>query len=233
MRTCSPVSIQPTEFPIKVTLAGILSIIIWFFYVDIRELKHCCKAVYGGVSWPGIRPGFAVVAAMDRARHLDSHDVCLLDEFESYDVRELVRQCGVLHFKYRPDQWIGDWRNDAASRFIREMNEEAEHKREFSLCWTAMLDMEQLYQYVLAEIRSLLAPDRRQLFLKDSKIPGYLSEIEGSEVGELERGAYPAIEALAFAVVEMRRAAKAEYEDRFYQPVDDDPPLLSFEGLGL
>jgi hypothetical protein len=44
---------------------------------DIRKLKHCCKRIYGAVAFPGQREGFAVVVAMDRARHLDGHDVCL------------------------------------------------------------------------------------------------------------------------------------------------------------
>jgi hypothetical protein len=43
------------------------------------------------------------------------------------------------------------------------------------------------------------------LFLKDSKTKKYLGEIEPSEVVTLELGDYPAVEALAFAVIEMRK----------------------------
>jgi len=43
------------------------------------------------------------------------------------------------------------------------------------------------------------------LFLKDSKTKNYLGEIEPSEVVTLELGDYPAVEALAFAVIEMRK----------------------------
>lgn len=176
-----------------------------------KAFKSCCKSVYGGVSWPGKRPGFAVVIAMDRTRHIDNHDVCLLDEFESFDVRELVRQCSVLDFKYLPDQWIGDWKNDAAQQFMQQLeSENRTHSRPLNLSWTAMFDMEQLYLYILAEIRRLLSTDRRQLFLKDSKIRGYLIEIAGGEIADLERGAFPAIEALAFAVIEMRRRSEAD-----------------------
>ena len=182
---------------------------------EIKALNKCCKAVYGGVSWPGKRPGFAVIIAMDRTCHIDNHDVCLLDEFESFDINELVRQCGVLDFKYLPGQWIGDWKNDAAWPFIQEMNNELQSKnitygRQLSLGWTPMFDMEQFYPYILAEIRRLLATNHRQLYLKDSKIRSYLSEIKEDEIAELERGAYPAIEALAFAVIEMRHWAEAK-----------------------
>ena len=110
---------------------------------DVRDLRRCCKEVFGGVSWPGKRPGFAVVLAMDRTRHLDSYDVCLLDEYESFSTRELVRQCSALDSKYRPDRWIGDCKNGAASRFIQDMHDEnlegnRSRKRQFSLEWTTL-----------------------------------------------------------------------------------------------
>lgn len=204
---------------------------------DIRELKHCCKRIYGAVVFPGQREGFAVVVAMDRARHLDSHDVCLLDEYESFDIRQLIRQCGVLNFKYLPNKWIGDCKNDAAGQFIREMNSEhpsESRKRQFTLSWTTLLDMEQLYSYIMGEIKRLLDPDHRQLFLKDdSKILGYLNGIESSEIASLTFADYPSIEALAFAVIGMLRWAKAEDKDQFHQPVDDDYNRLSLKGLGI
>ena len=187
---------------------------------ETNVLKNCCKAVYGGVSWPGKRPGFAVVITMDRTRHIDNYDVCLLEEYESFDIRELVRLCGVLNFKYSPCQWIGDWKNDAANRFISEMNDELRDRNgpQLNLSWTLLFEMEPLYPYILAEIRRLLVSEHRQLYLKDSKIRGYLSEIEGSEIADLERSDYPAIEALAYAVIEIRRWAEGN---------DDKPcPML-------
>ncbi|MBL7190031.1 MAG: hypothetical protein ISS70_27200 [Phycisphaerae bacterium] len=114
------------------------------------ELRDQCKAIWGGVAWPGKRPGCAVVIGMDRKMHLGSHDVYLLDEFESFDTRKLVRQCGVRDLKYSPDRWIGEWNNDAASRFIQDMNAEYEqgnhsnskvHRRKFTLKPTPILEM--------------------------------------------------------------------------------------------
>lgn len=189
-----------------------------------RELRNQCSAVWGGVSWPGKRPGFAVVVGMDHKLHLDSRDVFLLEEFESFDIRQLVRQCGVLDLKYyishhrsysfeSPDRWIGDYKHDAASRFIQERNEELQRGhgrddpspgRRFNLNSTSMFEMEKgLYSFILAQIKELTHPERRRLFLKDSKVANYLGEIEESEIAELEQGSYPAIEALAFATIEM------------------------------
>ncbi|MHC4117016.1 MAG: hypothetical protein ACYSWO_05880 [Planctomycetota bacterium] len=179
---------------------------------DLGPLRSCCKAIYGGVAWPGKREGFGVVIAMNHVYAPGAYEVCLLDEFESFDLRELVRQCGTRDFKYMPDKWIGDWQHGAANRFISELNESRQRRehRVFSPIepWE-LLEMRPLYPYILGEVKRFLTPDRRQLFLPDdSNAFAYLGGIQPDEVAELELGAYPAIEALAFAVVEMLRDEK-------------------------
>ncbi|MHC4297022.1 MAG: hypothetical protein ACYS7Y_06955 [Planctomycetota bacterium] len=173
-------------------------------------LQFQCKSVFGGVAFPDKRPGFAVVVAMANEKRGDNRDFALLDEFESMSMREIVRQCGVLDMKYTPAMWIGDDKNDGADRFIDEMNEDLksadgykEH-RHFSLTSTSLLDMEQPYPYFLDTFKELLNTERRQLFLKGSRVVSYLAEVETGDVAELTWGTYPAIEALAFAVIEMR-----------------------------
>jgi len=178
----------------------------------IEELKSQCKAIYGGVSWPSKRPGFAVVLGMSHDKHFDNYDIYLLDEFEHIDMWELIKQCGVLIFKYQPTMWIGDKKNDAADRFIQELNitlrrpeKSNQEQLYFSVYSTPILDMKNPYPYIMSEIKKLVDEESRQLFLKDSKTKNYLGEIEPSEVVELQLGDYPAIEALAFAMIEMRK----------------------------
>jgi hypothetical protein len=186
----------------------------------------------------GKASGICVVVGMDHKLHLDSRDVYLLDEYESCDIRRLVRQCGALDFKYSPNRWIGDYKHDAASRFIQELNEELQRGhgrnnpspgRQFNLNPTPMIEMEKgLYSFILPQIKELVHPERRRLFLKDSKVANYLGEIEESEIAELEQGSYPAIEALAFAVIEMldhdrrSRAYPSSGQDDYYER-DDNP----------
>ena len=183
-----------------------------------KDLKLKFQAIYGGVAWPGKRPGYAVVAAMGWAKHFDNYDIYLLDEFESMDMRVLVRQCGVLDYKYLPTMCLGDGFNDAADRFIQEMNSEREPdysgqqitigkqlQRHFSICKTPILDMVCPYSYIMPELKRLLDKERRQLFLKDSKIFDYLVGIETQEIPTMEFGVFPAIEALAFAVIGLRK----------------------------
>ena len=201
---------------------------------ELKELRKLCQAVWGGVCWPDKREGFAVVVGMDQQRHLDSYDIYLLDECKSDDTYQLVRQCGVLNYKYCPDRWIGENKNDAASQFIQEMNNEYEqikrtsrhdftvHKRQFSIEPTLMLEMKKLYPYILAEIKRLLDEKHRLLELKNSKILSYLREIEEGETATLELGEYPAIEALAFVVIEMRKYIRM-VEETAHLPKNDDP----------
>jgi len=218
------------------------------------ELLNYCKAVWGGVSWPGKRPGFAVVVGMGCEPHFDSHDIYLLDEYESFDMRKLVRQCGVLDEKYcislytvyRPhkltNQWIGNYKNEAASRFIDEMNQEygveldePMFQRHFGLSSTPILEMERPYQFMLPNIKELLSPERRQLFLKDSKIVNYLSEIEENEVSELELGEYPAIESLSFTVIELRNYIRVQEQSAHlpeHDPYDNNILLRGMKCSG-
>jgi hypothetical protein len=177
-----------------------------------EELTAQCKAVFAGVAWPGKRPGFGVVLGMGLKKACGHYSIYLLDEFETMHLRKLVRHCGALDFKYRPHRWIGDAHNDSADRFIQEMNAESqarpallnEDARRFHVSSTLIMEMENPYPYLLDTLQNILDEDCRQLHLKDSRILNYLYGIEESEITTLELGDYPAIEALAFAAIELR-----------------------------
>jgi len=99
--------------------------------------------------------------------------------------------------------------------------------REFYVCPTTMTEMNQLYAYMLPHLKRLLDPERRVLFLKDSKIINYLGGIEPCEIAGLEFGDYPGIEALSFATIEMRShypAGRPEEENSG----DDENDLVDF-----
>lgn len=183
-----------------------------------QELSDCFKAIWGAVSWPGNRPGHVVVVGMGHEPYLNSHKVYLLAEYESFDMRKLIYQCGVLDLKYGvtlPDysgksgQWVGDFENSAADQLIQEMNAKHTHCQ-FSLNPTLMLEMESFYSYVLPKIKELLQRDCRRLFLKNSRITNYLKEILETEIASLKIGDYPSVESLGFAIVEMLRQEQQE-----------------------
>ncbi len=171
------------------------------------------KKIYGAVSWPGKRPGFTVIIGQKKEYRLGGHDFVFLDEIEEADIRKLVRACGGFDFFYRPEIWIGDTKNAAADKFIREMNVEnktrekcLEGQRNFILRRSPILDMKNAFDYVYPVLKELLEKDRRRLFLKDSKLQGYMFTPQESDLASIEFGVYPAIEALAFAVLELERS---------------------------
>lgn len=191
---------------------------------DYRELQSRFRLIYGGVSFPGKRPGCACVVGMTPERHFDNHDLYLLDEFESFDLRSLIRQCFALDRKYYISfndydrtalrgRWMGPGKNNAADRFIQEVNDEFNKDNRDDYPFTnwfyfdasPLFEMENLYPYILSEIKALLDSERRQLFLKDSLVASYLSGIKPEDVVDLQLGDFPAIEALTFAMIEIRQ----------------------------
>ncbi len=203
------------------------------------DLKKHFQALCGGVAWPGERPGFAVIVGLGREKHFDSYDTYLLDEYEAVDTRELVRQLGVLDSRYEPVRWIGDPRNDAADRFLQELNAERRNAASGSgptfpgrsprpryvvPIHSPLLDMKKPYRYILPDLKRLLDADRRQLFLKTSRVKDYLTGIRPDDVPTLEFGAYPAIEALALVVTAVRQEAGRSDEDE----VDEMSAAMSY-----
>lgn len=183
------------------------------------ELRNQSRAVYGGVAWPGKRPGFVVVLAIVRSQEPPSWEIYLLDEFESFNMRELIQYCGLMHSKYEPYMWVGDTTNDSAEEFMYEMRDDSD----FYLSETDLTEMEPFYPYILGKLKELLNPKHRRLYLKNSKLLNYLGEIEPGEDAELERGDFPALEALIYPVVESLRMMEYESAAPFPTHTGDDP----------
>jgi len=189
-------------------------------HTDI-ELVEQCKVIYGGVSWPSKREGCAVVVAMTYQKHYDTYDIYLLAEYESFDTRKLVRKCAALDTQFKPALWIGDEKNETADKFIQELRVELKNQtrsgvvtpRNIIISSTMILEIRKLYSYILPKLKMLLESGHRVLFLKDSNIVNYLALVEQEEIIELEQGEFPAIEALALAVIEMQNHYPVEKQE--------------------
>lgn len=163
------------------------------------------KKIFGAVAWPGKRAGFAVIIGQ-RAEW--SGACVLLDETEAADIRQLVRACGGLDYFYRPDGWYGDSENRAACEFIREMNQENRQQHnigrtDFVLRRSRILDIKNVFDFVYPTLKKMLA--KGSLTLKDSKLTEYMLQVQASDLPAIDFGDYPAVEALAFAVLELER----------------------------
>ena len=170
-----------------------------------KEEDKKYRKIHGAVAWPGKRPGFAVIVGQ---RKEPPWDLVLLDEAEDTDIRVLVRACGGLDYFYRPDAWLGDPENRAASEFIREMNTDnwrmqKRYSRDFKLRRSPVLDIKNTFDYTYPTLKKILA--KGHLRLKESRLKEYMLQPQGADLPAIDFGDYPAIEALAFAVLELER----------------------------
>ena len=167
------------------------------------------EKIYGGVGWPGKRPGFGVVVGQKKEWRLGGRDLVVLDEFEEGDTRKLVRRLGGLDFHYRPNLWIGETKNAAADKFIREMNRETDPRqggRDLRMRRTRLLDMDNLFEYAFPTLKELFQPERRRLFLEKGKLlRQYLGQPQETDLREIRLGDYPAIEALMYVALELEQ----------------------------
>lgn len=194
------------------------------------------QAVWGGIAWPcEDRAGYIIVVGACKERHPNGYELCVLDDYESFDIRELVRQCVAMDLKYwvswrRIDQsgdpegrWLADETHDAARDFLSEANEEFRREsrlhqslqkpRQIRIRHTALLEKEYLYDFLLPQIKLWLQPDRMLLYLKDSKVALHLQgfdAIDASDISGLKIGYCPAIEALGYVTVELQNYLKRQ-----------------------
>ena len=203
-------------------------------HIEYPDLIQATQAVWGGIAWPfEENPGYVVVVGARREKFPGGYELCVLDDFEAYDVRELVRQVIAMDLKYwiswrRVDQsgdpqgkWLADETHDAASIFLKEANDEFRRDarlsdeltkpRRLKLSHTVLLEKDRLYDYLLPQLKLWLTPTKLLLYLKASKVALHLQTfdaIDMSDISGLKVGHCPAIEALGYVTVELQRYLK-------------------------
>jgi hypothetical protein len=174
--------------------------------------------IAGGVSYPGKRPGFAIIAGLrtiDRGEHCE---VYVLDEFESVDLRKLLHWCHATGSRYNiardPDQffrWAGDGKRAAAGRIVGEIDDENSrqpHRDTLSICGSTLLDSGvKFYAYIPSIIKDRREQSHPSLFTRGSPVEKYLNSIQSDHPADLRLGDYPAMEALAFVDTLLRQQA--------------------------
>jgi hypothetical protein len=174
--------------------------------------------IAGGVSYPGKRPGFAVIAGLrtiDRGEHCE---VYVLDEFESVDLRKLLHWCHATGSRYNIDQdpdrffrWAGDDKHATTGRIVGEINDENRgqpHRDTLSICGSSLLDSGvAFYAYIPPIIKDRREQSPQSLFTRGSPVENYLNSIQSDHPADLRLGDYPAMEALAFVDTLLRQQA--------------------------
>lgn len=171
--------------------------------------------IYGGVAYPGRRPGHAVVAGLLPPEAKDDFEVHVLSETENEDLGALLRECRGLASRYRlpgmwvkePFRWIGDGKHAGANRLMWKLNDEAQSGRgrdQITVESTAIIDTPQPYLSMLTLLREHTEGARKTLYLHGSRVVHAMTEIPRDEVADTKLGEYPSIEAMAFVVDALR-----------------------------
>ncbi|MHC4521444.1 MAG: hypothetical protein ACYTAS_22865 [Planctomycetota bacterium] len=194
-----------------------------------EELGFLYEYFYGGIAWPSKEhPGFAVVIGVveEGRRNRQPREVHVLQECEDWDIRELLQACKVFYRDLRCEpRWVSNQPNAAAEHILRELNKDGGYGSNFWPGPTTLFADDPNpcpYAYLLPKIKSMLDRDDKRLFLKGSKVSHYLSSIPPDQLAVLEPGAYPAIEALGYAIMHAHpRVEVRTWNDDIDDPDDD------------
>ncbi len=208
------------------------------------ELIDATEAVWGGIAWPGPeKPGCVVVLGAGTTRYADGYEISILAEYESFDVRELVKQSIAMDMIYwvtrpRVDQsgspagrWIGDETHDAAEKFATERRAEIDRVQRdrgnvskpqpMRLTHTVLLEMEHLYDFLMPKIKGWRSEKNRLLHLKSGQVVASRLNEFGPEQHERQEqpkiGTSPAVEALGYTLVEMQGWLERRFHMRVYR----------------
>ena len=179
------------------------------------------RRVFGGVGWAGkVRPGAVIVIGeMSELDHgLNAYPIKILDEFETFNLYELVEKMFFFDLYYRkPEMWLSDKENYAGIKLLGELNEKYakipitkvnQSSREIDLSHSSLVGNDQ-FPYVYSALHRLLSQDKKVLTLGvNSRTRAYLSQVNDEDINTIRTGDYPAIEALAYAAIELDRSGK-------------------------
>ena len=198
-------------------------------FLQKEDVKY--KRIFGGVAMPGVSSaGFAVVIGETyEIGYQGKRKYIFLDEVEEWDVKELVERVSWLDFRYNPKMWLGDSRDVALDKFVRELNKELtlfdakKGRRQLKVTLPCLLlgkKVDRPFIVIAPVLNQLLGgrernSDRQRLFLKEgSKLMTYVKAPLPGDAASMTFEDFPAISALAFCVTEFeRQPRKLEQEN--------------------
>lgn len=193
-------------------------------YQWTREaLRDHFAVVAGGVSYPGRRPGHAIVAGLCEPRDRADFEAHVLAETESRDLGDLLRACRALGGQYRRAgmlrqetfRWLGDGKHVGANEILWRLNKEAGNAGDhLSIETTTLIDGPQPYLTMFATLSEYVKPDRKRLYLHNCKAALAMTEVPADEVADARIGDYPAVEALAFVADGLRTWLEQRPDER-------------------
>lgn len=202
--------------------------------VDLNKFYR----IYGGIAWPGAKPGFLVILGRDKA-NAPGRDVPMiheLDEMESPDIWTLLEAAARYDNLYYPEKWLlSDIQNQAGMNLLKEMNNHLQTRlpyemRQRKISATAAPFSESkdaLNVWANCTKRNLEANRKLLQFIPGSSIPAYLLQLKNEDAFRAMPTDFPAIAALGMTlqsitnyrqidVNKLEKYSKADFGEIYY-----------------
>jgi len=170
-----------------------------------EDEQRCYGRVFGGVVFPGEKPGFAVVVGEENfpiIGNIKLYCYHLLAEAEESNSYDLIRRCTEFRKKYNVDDFYGRL-TTANKNLLSHWNEKDRRQGvpEFYIYQAVYISPEGLIEEHLNILRNRLRPEQKLLHLfSDSKLHGYLGELPPDAATKATDLQYPAIASLGYAI---------------------------------
>ena len=181
---------------------------------NIREYGR----VFGGVAFPGERPGFAVAVGEDRLPVVGNRHVYhqyLLGEFEAINHHDLLEGCIELSRHFNVDYFF--WRLSQSYENLSELwnRQQRQMGEPEMMIYQAEFSMDDgNIEQIMAIMRNRLRADNKMLDLTpQSKLNGYFGEFPATAIATAKDFEYPAISALGYASATLESRPPAPEED--------------------
>lgn len=189
-----------------------------------REFDKLYSRIYGGISWPGKRPGY--ICIVGERRRPGEEKFVLLDENEDFDTEQLIAMAGGMDYYYKPERWLAGQINKATLKMLIEFNkvpDDRKGNRRLRLSPSRLQGLDrpqkgpklarkrtQLFTYVYPKLKRMVG-DQGELDISRGKmLLSYLSIIQDSDIAATKYGDYPSLEALAFAITDLEVAERTK-----------------------
>jgi len=165
--------------------------------------RHDFRRIFGGLAWPGERPGYAVVVGESRfpAVGTKNYHCYLIAEVEEQNLQSLISWCAELAGIYSVQNFYGR-QHTPCIQYLNVRNSTAREKGlpAFHISYAPYSEEESI-EYQLNILMERLSNEYQTLHLhRESKLPGYLTEVPANRISNATESQFPAVAALGYAV---------------------------------
>lgn len=170
---------------------------IWF---EDKDTKKKFVRVIGGLGWPGVNPGFALVVGedFDEDSSLKVRRLRVLAEAENKSLEILFQKSLELRGRYCVQDFYANTEDKPLMKILYYYNQDLKNTPSLSLC---LASFPEDLGYHMRIVEEYLVKGKRILhFEEESILPSYLLELSPEEAIRGSVYDYPAIAALGYVV---------------------------------